>query len=156
MRVRDLAVAVLVCGGIALVAPPASGQGLGAYAGYDSESEEGLLGIVAHIPIRIGRIPKTTISPQVEVLTTTDIFVINAGASIRFHPWWKEEAKVSPYFGAGALIGYDDVSEETNFAGQAIAGLEFPMGKISPFAHVEFAFGDFDITAFIGGIQLNF
>jgi hypothetical protein len=156
MRIRSLAVALLVCGGVALVAPPSSAQGIGVYAGYDSESEEGLVGINGHIPIAIGRLPKTTISPQIEVLTNTDVLVINAGASIRFHPWWKEDGGISPYFGAGLLLGYDDYTEDTNFAGQAIAGLEFPLGRLSPFTHVEFAFGDFDITAFIGGIQYNF
>ena len=133
-----------------------SAQGLGAYVGYDSESEHGLVGIQGHIPITIGKLPKTTITPQIEVLTTSDIFVINGGASMRFHPWWKVDATISPYFGAGLLLGYDDWTEEVNFAGQAIAGLEFPLGKFSPFAHVEFAFGDFDIVAFIGGAQYNF
>jgi uncharacterized membrane protein len=156
MRIRSLAVALLVSVGVTVMASSAHAQAIGVYAGYDSESEEGLVGINGHIPITIGKVPKTTISPQVEVLTNTDILVINAGASIRFHPWYKENAGISPYFGAGLLLGYDDYTEETNFAGQAIAGLEFPMGKVSPFTHVEFAFGDFDIVAFVGGIQLNF
>lgn len=156
MRIKHLMVALSLCGGAIVLAMPVSAQGLGAYVGYDSESEEGLVGVHGHIPIAIGKVPKTTITAQVEVLTASEIFVINGGASVRFHPWWKQETKISPYFGAGLLLGYDDWSEEVNFAGQAVAGLEFPMGKISPFTQVEFAFGDFDITAFIGGIQLNF
>ncbi len=156
MRMSCLAVALLACSGLLVAAAPASAQGIGVHAGYDSESEEGLVGVTGHIPISIPKVPKTTISPQVEVLTNFDILVINAGASIRFHPWWKERGGISPYFGGGALLGYNDFTEETNFAGQAIAGLEFPLGTFSPFAHVEWAFGDFDIVAFIGGIQWNF
>ncbi len=156
MQRSDLAVGLMAFAALTFAAVPAFGQGIGGHVGYDFESEHGLLGLTAHFPITVGSVPKTTISPQVEVLTTTAILVVNAGASIRFHPWWRADAGISPYFGAGLLLGYNDFTEETEVAGQAIAGLEFPMGTISPFAQIEFAFGGFDVTAFIGGLQLNF
>ena len=156
MRVDRFIVAAFLLAGFALVTRPAAAQGVGVYGGWDFESERGVLGANLHFPLTIGSVPKTTISPQFEILTTTDILVINAGASIRFHPWFKADSKISPYFGPGLLLGYNDFTGDTEVAGQAIAGLEFPLSKLAPFVHWEFAFGGFDITAIVAGIQFNF
>ena len=143
---------------LALTPAVLSAQGFGVHVGYDSESEEELVGITGHIPISIGKVPKTTLSPSLEIFLTDfdNIFVAQVGLSVRFHPWAKPESKVSPYFGPGLLLLYDDFTEEVQGDGLAIAGLEFPVSTAAPFVHVQFGFGDFDQSALVVGLNFNF
>ena len=130
--------------------------GFGAHIGYDMESEEALAGVDVQIPLKIGGVPKTVISPVLEVLLTSDITVIYANTSMRFFPWSGKMSQVDPYFGPGLALAYDDFSEEVSISFHAVAGLAFALSSGAPFVQAQVSFGEFDQTALVVGWMFSF